>query len=66
MKTVSVIIPTYKNRGGLVNSVESALSQDYEGLIEVIVVDDNDPKSTFRKDTETLMSRYNDNPKVKG
>lgn len=65
MQTVSVIIPTYKNRGGLVNSVESALSQDYEGLIEVIVVDDNDPKSPYRKDTEILMSRYNDNPKVK-
>ena len=45
MKTVSVVIPTYKNRGGLTNSVDSALAQDYEGLIEVIVVDDNDPNS---------------------
>lgn len=65
MQTVSVIIPTYKNRGGLIGSVESALSQDYEGLIEVIVVDDNDPQSLFRKHTEELMTQYNDNPKVK-
>lgn len=65
MQTVSVIIPTYKNRGGLANCVESVLSQDYKGLIEVIVVDDNDPMSSFRKDTEILMGKYNDNPKVK-
>ena len=65
MQTVSVIIPTYKNRGGLIGSVESALSQDFEGLIEVIVVDDNDPQSLFRKHTEELMTQYNDNPKVK-
>lgn len=65
MQTVSVIIPTYKNRGGLIGSVESALSQDCEGLIEVIVVDDNDPQSSFRKHTEDLMAQYNDNPKVK-
>lgn len=65
MQTVSVIIPTYKNRGGLIGSVESALSQDYEGLIEVIVVDDNDPQSLFRKHTEELMTQYNDNPKIK-
>lgn len=65
MQTISVIIPTYKNRGGLIRSVESALSQDYNDLIEVIVVDDNDPQSTFRKHTEDLMARYEDNPKVK-
>lgn len=65
MKTVSVIIPTYKNRGGLIDSIESALSQNYDGLIEVIVVDDNDPRSTFRKHTEELMEQYKDNPKVK-
>lgn len=65
MKTVSIVIPTYKNRGGLTNSVDSALAQDYEGLIEVIVVDDNDPNSEFRKSTTELMARYSDNSKVK-
>ena len=65
MQTVSVIIPTYKNRGGLIDSIESTLSQDYNELIEIIVVDDNDPQSTFRKHTEELMNQYKDNTKVK-
>ena len=65
MNTVSVVIPTYKNRGGLSRSVESALNQDYAGLVEVIVVDDNSPKSEFRKSTEKLMGAFADNPKVK-
>lgn len=65
METVSVIIPTYKNRGGLVNSIESVLSQDYPGLVEVIVVDDNNPDSPERKSTEVTMDIFSDNPKVK-
>lgn len=64
MKSVSVIIPTYKNRGGLVRSINSALSQDYDGLLEIIVVDDNDPNSEYRRNTETTMSQYATNPKV--
>lgn len=65
METVSVIIPTYKNRGVLVKSIESVLSQDYPGLIEVIVVDDNNPDSPERKNTEVAMDIFSDNPKVK-
>lgn len=65
MQTVSVIIPTYRNRGGLIKSVESVLSQNYNGLIEVIIVDDNDPQSVFRKNTKELMAHYKNNPKVK-
>lgn len=65
METVSVIIPTYKNRGRLVKSIESVLSQDYPGLIEVIVVDDNNPDSPERKNTEVAMDIFLDNPKVK-
>lgn len=64
MKTVSVVIPTYKNRGGLINSIDSALAQDYVGLIEVIVVDDNDPASEERKNTIAQMHKYADNQKV--
>lgn len=64
MKTVSVIIPTYKNRGGLLKSVDSALSQDYPGLLEVIIVDDNEPDSEDRRSTITMMQKYSDNPKV--
>ena len=64
MKSVSVIIPTYKNRGGLTKSVDSVLSQSYEGIKEVIIVDDNNPDDTFRKSTEKLMSLYLSNPRV--
>lgn len=62
--TISVVIPTYKNRGGLTKSVDSALAQDYDGLLEVIVVDDNSPESEDRKNTEALMAKYSENPKV--
>lgn len=60
---VSVIIPTYKNRGFLLQSIESVLKQDYP-IIEIIVVDDNDPKSEARKTTEAQMVDYEGNPKV--
>ena len=65
MKTVSVIIPTYKNRGALRASIESVLSQDYPNLVEVIVVDDNDPQSEYRKQTANIMSEYASNSRVK-
>lgn len=64
MKSVSVIIPTYKNRGGLVRSIESVLEQDYLGLKEIIIVDDNDPESQYRKDTEKLMCQFSNTSKV--
>ncbi len=61
---VSVVIPTYKNRGLLCQSIDSVLSQDYPN-IEVIVVDDNNPESEYRKKTEGLMERYVNNPRFK-
>lgn len=60
---VSVIIPTYKNRGGLHDAITSALHQNYANL-EVIVVDDNPPESVARKDTETLMRQFEDDERV--
>lgn len=65
MKTVSVIIPTYKNRGGLSDSINSVLSQECQNLIEIIVVDDNDPSSEFRSSTMSLMAQYAENPLVR-
>ena len=63
MKKVSVIIPTYKNRGGLVRSINSVLSQTYFDL-EVIVVDDNMPESEERRETEELMAIFKEEPRV--
>ena len=60
---ISVIIPTYKNRGGLQGAVDSVLRQDYTDF-EVIVVDDNEPSWSERQDTEMLMTQYADNKKV--
>lgn len=65
MKTVSVIIPTYKNRGGLADSIDSVISQDCPYSLEVIVVDDNEPNSEYRASTEILMEQYVLNPLVK-
>lgn len=60
---ISVVIPTYKNRGGLMASIDSVLNQTYSN-IEVIVVDDNSPESEDRKNTMVLMQKYVNNPKV--
>lgn len=60
---ISVIIPSYKSRGGLQKSVNSVLAQTYSN-IEIIVVDDNNSESLEREQTEKLMSVYEDNPRV--
>ena len=62
---ISVIIPTYKNRGGLYNSIDSVLHQESSEEIEVIVVDDNGSDFPERKLTEQLMERFEDVPSVK-
>lgn len=60
---ISVIIPTYKNRGGLQKAVDSVIQQDYTNC-EVIVVDDNEPNWQERKKTEVIMSQYITNENV--
>lgn len=54
---VSIVIPTYKNRGRLKDAVQSALGQSYDN-IEVIVVDDNKPESEERAKTASLMKDF--------
>ena len=61
---VSIIIPTYKRSNMLSRTIESVLNQTYQN-IEIIVVDDNDKNTTYRKDTEIVMRKYKDNYKVK-
>lgn len=51
---VSVIITTYGYPKKLERAINSVLNQTYEA-IEVIVVDDNDPSSSAREETELLM-----------
>lgn len=56
-KLVSIIIPTYKRSEMLVRAIDSCLNQSYKN-IEIILVDDNDPKSEFRKLTKKKISQY--------
>lgn len=56
---VSVIIPSYKRPTSLKRAIDSCLEQTYSD-IEVIVVDDNNPDTDARKETEEVMQRYCD------
>lgn len=54
---VSVIITTCKGDKSLTRAIESVISQTYNN-VEIIIVDDNDPMSEFRKQTEKIVSMY--------
>jgi len=56
---VSVVIPTYKRPDMLGRAIDSVLNQTYDN-IEIIVVDDNDENSKYRKETEEFMRKYAD------
>lgn len=54
---VSVIIPTYKRSQCLIRAINSVLNQTYKN-IEIIVVDDNDEDSVYRKENEEKLKKY--------
>ena len=58
-RKISIIIPTYGPPTGLKPAIESVLTQTYKDW-ELIVVDDNNPDSDARKETEQQMCSYND------
>jgi len=60
---VSVVIPTYNRPMFLGRCIDSVLGQTYS-KIEIIIVDDNDPDSDARTETEKLMLNYAKNDKV--
>lgn len=61
---VSIIITTFKRPSYLIRAVDSCLNQSYDNL-EVIIVDDNNDNSLGRKETEQVMQKFTDHPKVK-
>lgn len=58
-KLVSVIIPSFKRVNLLNRAIISVLTQTYTN-IELIIVDDNDPDSIERRQTEELINSIND------
>lgn len=64
MPLVSVIITTYRRPKMLKRAINSVLDQTYEN-IEVVVVDDNNPETEGRKETEELMLCFKDFTNVK-
>ena len=62
---VSVLIPTYNRPKYLSRAIDSCLNQTYDN-IEIIVIDDNNPETEGRIETEKLMKDlYGKNDKVK-
>lgn len=62
-KFVDIIIPTYKRADMLKRAVDSILNQSYQNVL-VTVVDDNDPDSGWRRQTSSVMKKYDGNKKV--
>ena len=58
-KMVSVIIPSYGQPVYLENAINSILSQTYSDW-ELIIVDDNNPDTLSRAETERLVNGYDD------
>lgn len=61
---ISVIIPTYKRALFLPRAIDSVLQQTYP-KVEIIVVDDNNPNTEFRLETERVMESYSDKSNVR-
>ena len=61
---VSVVIPTYSRPTFLKRCIESVLNQTYTN-IEIFVVDDNNPDTDARRQTEEVMLQYVNNTTVK-
>ena len=64
MKTVSVIVPTYKRNKYVIRALESIISQDYPD-IEIVVVDDNGRGNPDQIETERVLSTYISDKKIK-
>ncbi len=61
---VSIIIPTYKRPKMLERAISSCLKQTYQN-IEILIIDDNNPNTDERKETELFMKKYDSNSKIR-
>lgn len=60
---VSIILPTFGRPDRLSHAIDSVINQTYQNW-ELIVVDDNEPLSFYRKKTEEVMTSYSENSKI--
>lgn len=60
---VSIVIPTYKRSDFIQRAIDSILNQTYKDY-EIIVVDDNEPNTTYRQELEKKMEKYRDNSEI--
>ena len=61
---VSIIITTYKGNKNLIRAINSSINQTYNN-VELIVVDDNNPNTEYREDTEKLMAQFQGDARIK-
>ena len=57
MSAISVIIPTYGFPQFLHKTIQSVLNQTFQDF-EIIIVDDNDPETESRRETEKVLSFF--------
>lgn len=62
-KLVSVVIPTFKRPKMLCRVIDSVLNQTYAN-VEIIIVDDNNPNTQERIETEILMKQYSEEIRI--
>lgn len=55
--TVSIVIPCYNCGSTLEEAIESAVNQDYQGLTDIVVVDDGSTDNSVRVIAETWTGR---------
>lgn len=61
---VSVVIPTYARNDMLERAIHCIQNQTHQNL-DIIVVDDNPPKSEFRLSTQKIMQKYASDKRIR-
>lgn len=61
---VSVIIPTYKRSDMLPRAIRSVMEQTYPH-VQAVIVDDNNPDTSWRQETSRKMEQYAGDDRVK-
>jgi glycosyltransferase involved in cell wall biosynthesis len=61
---VSIVLPTFRRPDFLLRAVRSVQAQTF-GDWELLIVDDNDPSSRARLETEALVAQHLEDPRVR-